>query len=158
MLTDSQKWLVLAGVVLTGWLLYLLAPILTPFLIAALIAYLGDPLVDWLESRGPSRTVATSIVVALFTVLIVLLPLLLIPVVHRQMSAFMAALPGILDWFARELAPWLQTNLGVELVMPDIEKIKLTLAQNFERVGDVAVDIVTYITRSGMALAGWLAI
>jgi hypothetical protein len=25
-MTDSQKWLVLSGVLLTGWLVYLLAP------------------------------------------------------------------------------------------------------------------------------------
>ncbi|MBI3575638.1 MAG: AI-2E family transporter, partial [Gammaproteobacteria bacterium] len=31
-----------------GWLVYLLAPILMPFLVAALLAYLGNPLVTWL--------------------------------------------------------------------------------------------------------------
>lgn len=40
-MTDSNKWLLLAGAVLTGWLLYLLAPVLTPFLIAALLAYVA---------------------------------------------------------------------------------------------------------------------
>lgn len=157
MLTDSQKWLVLAGLVLTGWLLYLLAPIVTPFLIAALLAYLGDPLVDRLESRRLSRTIATSLVVAVFAIVIVLLPLLLVPVIQKQVSAFMAAVPGFVDWAARELVPWVATNLGVELVLPDIDKVKATLARNFEQVGDVVVEVVTYVSRSGLALAGWLA-
>lgn len=157
MLTDSQKWLVLASLVLTGWLLYQLAPVLTPFFIAALLAYLGDPLVDWLESRGPSRTLATSAVVVAFALIIVLLPLLLVPVIQRQVVAFMAAVPGIIDWSAQELIPWLRTNLGIELAAPDVDKVKATLAQNFGEVGDVAVNVIAYISRSGLALAGWLA-
>ena len=45
-MTDAQKWLTLAGLLVTGWLLYLLAPVLTPFLVAAALAYLGDPVAD----------------------------------------------------------------------------------------------------------------
>ena len=52
---DSYKWFLLAGLLVTGWLLYLLAPILSPFMFAALLAYLGDPLVDKLEARKLSR-------------------------------------------------------------------------------------------------------
>ena len=38
-MTDSQRWLCLAGLAGGGWLLYLLAPVITPFLVSALIAY-----------------------------------------------------------------------------------------------------------------------
>ena len=157
MISDSQKWLVLAGILLTGWLLYLLAPVLTPFFIAALLAYLGDPLVDWLESHGPSRTIATSIVVVFFLVIIVLVPLLLIPVLQKQTTAFVRAIPGFLDWISMELVPWAQTNLGIELTIPDVAKVKAALAKNLDRVGDVAVELIAYASRSGLALAGWLA-
>ena len=34
-------WLV--GAAIVAWLLYLLAPVLTPFVAAALLAYVGDP-------------------------------------------------------------------------------------------------------------------
>lgn len=157
MLTDSQKWLVLAGMLLTGWLMVLLAPVLTPFFFAALLAYLGDPLVDWLESHGPSRTVATSIVVVFFGVVVVLLPLLLIPALQKQVTAFIRSIPGFLDWAALELSPWLQTNLGIELTIPDVERIKSVIAKNLEEVGDMAVSVISYVSRSGLALAGWLA-
>jgi predicted PurR-regulated permease PerM len=157
MLTDSQKWLVLAGVLLTGWLLFLLSPVLTPFFVAALLAYLGDPLVDWLESHGPSRTIATSMVVVLLGLIIVVVPLLLIPFLQKQLAAFVRAVPGFLDWAALELAPWVRTNLGIELTMPDVDGIKSAIAKNFEQVGDVAVSVISYVSRSGLALAGWLA-
>jgi predicted PurR-regulated permease PerM len=157
MITDSQKWLVLAGMLLLCWLLYLLSPVLTPFFIAALLAYLGDPLVDWLESHGSSRTLATSIVVVLFALVIVLVPLLLLPVLQKQATAFVRAIPGFLDWAATDFVPWVQANLGIDLTIPDVAKIKSTLAKNLNRVGDVAVELISYASRSGVALAGWLA-
>src|SRR5205823_3512962 len=63
-MTDSQKWPWLSGVFALGWLLYLLSPVLTPFLIAVLLAYLGDPIVDRLEALRCSRTTAIITVFA----------------------------------------------------------------------------------------------
>ena len=36
-------------------LLWQLRPILAPFVVGGLIAYLGDPVTDWLEERGDRR-------------------------------------------------------------------------------------------------------
>ena len=157
MISDSQKWLVFAAVLLVGWLLYLLAPILTPFFIAALLAYLGDPLVDRLHARGLSRTIGTTIVVVLFGLIIVIVPLILFPVLQKQLSAFIRAVPGFLDWVTGELAPWIESTFAVDLSIPDAASIKSQLAKHVERIGNVAVDVVAYATRSGLALAGWLA-
>lgn len=54
-MTDSTRWLWMAGLFLLGWLLYLLRDSF-PFLIGILLAYLGDPLVDRLERHRLSRT------------------------------------------------------------------------------------------------------
>lgn len=60
MLRKSQTrfWLMFGVVAIGG--LYLLAPVLTPFLFAALLAYLGDPLIDRLEARKISRSRAVT--------------------------------------------------------------------------------------------------
>ena len=51
MRTDLRiNWLI--AIALTGWVMYLLAPVLTPFIAAGLLAYIGDPLADRLETRG----------------------------------------------------------------------------------------------------------
>ena len=39
------------GIFLIGYVLYLLTPVLTPFLISAILAYLGDPVADRLEKK-----------------------------------------------------------------------------------------------------------
>ncbi|MDH5216736.1 MAG: AI-2E family transporter, partial [Gammaproteobacteria bacterium] len=72
-MTDSQKWFIVVGIVVISVLLYLLAPVLTPFIVAATLAYMGDPLVDVLEKKVP-RAFAVSIVFALiFMTLLILL-------------------------------------------------------------------------------------
>ena len=50
-------WYLVAAVV-AGVLLYLVAPILSPFLFAAILAYICLPLVDWLIVLGLSLTIS----------------------------------------------------------------------------------------------------
>jgi len=47
-------WIIATALI--GWVLWLLAPILTPFVAAGLLAYIGDPLADRLENRKLPRT------------------------------------------------------------------------------------------------------
>ena len=156
-LTDSQRWLVLATLVLAGGLLYLLAPILTPFLLAFVLAYLGDPLVDRLERWGLSRTASASTVVVLLGILVVVVPLLLLPVLGPQVRALLQAVPKLLDWVTLQAIPWLNATLALAIEVPDADAIKAAVMDNLSRIGSVSVDVVRYVSRSGLALAGWLA-
>ena len=72
-MTMTHRWQLLAILFGIGLLLYLLGPVLTPFAMAALLAYLGDPLVDRLQSRGLGRSAAVTIVFAVMTLLLLLL-------------------------------------------------------------------------------------
>lgn len=157
MLTDSQKWLVIAGLVLGGWLLYQLAPILWPFLFACLLAYLGDPLVDRLVAWRLSRTLATAAMVVAFALVTVLLLLLLLPAVQAQAESLSRAVPAVLDWVKDVLLPWLKNTFGVELSEPDFDGIKVALGEHWREAGGVVVNVVKYVTQSGLAFAGWLA-
>ena len=56
-MTDTRRWQWIAAVLILGWLLYRLAPILTPFVLSAGLGWLGDPLVDRLERAGRSAPV-----------------------------------------------------------------------------------------------------
>ncbi len=55
-------WYLLAAVA-AGLLLYLVAPILTPFLLSAVLAYICLPPVDWVARKLP-RWLAAAIVMA----------------------------------------------------------------------------------------------
>lgn len=154
-MTDSRSWLILASLAITGVLLYLLAPVLTPFLIAALLAYIGDPLVDRLEARKLSRTLSVIIVFLGLTLVAFVLLIILVPLVQQQVLNLTQKLPGYLDWLQNTALPWLQTTLGIEL--PDIEQLKQTLQANWHRAGGVALNVLGSLTSSGAVLLEFLA-
>lgn len=147
----------LAALAGLGALLYLLAPVLTPFFAAALIAYLGDPLVDRLEARRLSRTGAVVIVfVTLFSVFTALI-LLLIPLLQDQLAVFIAKLPQYLKWLADSLIPRLESVLGIELARPDLAGLKKMLAGHWQDAKGMAAGIMATLGRSGGVLLGWVA-
>lgn len=156
-MTDSQKWLLLTSLVLLGVLLYLLAPVFTPFLVAALIAYLGDPLVDRLERVGLSRTWSVTVVfVALFGAL-ALVVVLLIPLIERQVGHLVTRLPVYLDWFQHRALPWVQHTFGVDVGDLNLASLHEALRAHWQKAGGVAAQVVKAVSTSGAAMAAWLA-
>lgn len=67
-MTQSQTWLFLILTLLIVLMVYLLQPILGPFLLGIGIAYMADPFADRLEARGHSRTLAVVLVFFSFCV------------------------------------------------------------------------------------------
>ncbi|MGH8627007.1 MAG: AI-2E family transporter, partial [Gammaproteobacteria bacterium] len=92
-MSDSQRWFLLIGVFAFGWVLYLLGPVLTPFVVAAFLAYLGDPLVDRLEALKISRTLSVVTVFAMLTLSGLLLMVFLVPILEQQLQTLISNLP-----------------------------------------------------------------
>ncbi len=82
-----------------------------PFLTAFIVAYLLDPLVDRIESRGFARTGAIGVLLLLFLGGGTLLFVLVVPQVVREF----ALIPGKLVALIDQLRPWALDSLGVEL-------------------------------------------
>jgi predicted PurR-regulated permease PerM len=156
MTADSRTWLALAGLLLVGWLLWLLAPILTPFLIAALLSYLGDPAVDRLETWGLPRTFAVVVVFAGLVILIAAAITLLVPVIGAQIRALADAIPVYIEWLNTQALPWVEQQLDIDISTFDLTALKDTLSANIRAAGGAAANILSYITRSGAVLVGWL--
>ena len=57
-----RRIFILSGIALILWVLYLLKPVVLPFVAAFLVAYLFSPLVDKLHKVGLPRWLAISIV------------------------------------------------------------------------------------------------
>lgn len=106
------NWLIAIAAI--GWLMYLLAPVLTPFVAAALLAYIGDPLADRLERLRFPRTLAVVAVFLLTFLVIGLLVLLVGPLIRSQISALLAALPNIVTNVEQEWLPKLMQLLDIE--------------------------------------------
>ena len=156
-LNDSQKWLIITAALLLCALLYLLTPVLTPFFAAALLAYLGDPLVDRLERYKLSRTLSVIIVFSGLFLSLILFLLLLLPMLDHQISYLFKSVPEYIDVLQTKWLPGLAEKLGVDSTTLDFDSIKNILQQHFKQSAGLAVTVFASIKQSGLALLGFAA-
>ncbi|MFP3514601.1 AI-2E family transporter [Pseudomonas sp. SIMBA_077] len=152
----SRLW-VWFGVALVAVLfVFFLHTILTPFLIAMLLAYMFDPMVDRLEKVGLSRTWGTISVFALFTVILVALMVVLMPMLAKQLMKLYQLAPQVLDWLQNTALPWVQTKFGLSDGFWNFDKIKATISSHMGQAGDIAGVVLSRATASSLALVGFL--
>ena len=156
-MTQSNRWFWLTVVLISAGLVYLLAPILMPFVAGALLAYLGDPIVDRLESWKISRTLA--VVVVFFVILLFLLPVLLylIPLLESQIKLLITKAPGYIDWVMINLEPTLQETFGINIPSLEIEQLKSTIKNQFSDAGGFFKGLLRTVKQSGFLVASWAA-
>jgi len=148
--TDLRvNWLI--AIVLAGWLMYLLAPVLTPFVAAALLAYIGDPLADRLQKLKMPRTLAVVAVFLLTFLFLGLLILLVGPLIRSQVGALFEALPEIARQFEEVWLPNIAGYLNIEA--GDDVGIGAFLARYSDMAGTWGTKVLVSVSKSGSALA-----
>ena len=118
-LSTSQKsilaWSAVALLLVLA--LWLLGPVLMPFVVAAVLAYVLTPLVDRLDglARGRMPRLLAVLIVELLFILVALgLVLLLVPVLVREWPLLREQVPQLLDRLNAGAQPLLQ-ELGIKL-------------------------------------------
>jgi len=119
--TPTQKraaaWTAIAA--LAVLLLRALGPVLTPFLVAAVLAYALTPLVDRLDALGQGRLprlLAVILVELLLVVVVLCLVLLIMPVLATEIPLMREQLPVLFDRLHATLSPWL-AQFGVNIAL-----------------------------------------
>ncbi len=102
----------LGALVLLVVFLSLFSSILLPFVAGMALAYLLDPLADWMQRRGLSRLAATLIILLFFLIIFVAFLLLLIPVLVDQMTRLIERLPSLIVDLQQMLQPLLDSDLA----------------------------------------------
>ena len=123
-LTPAQRqtlnWLALS---LLGLLLvWLLAPVLTPFLVGAVLAYALHPAVERLAARRVPRVLAVALVEVASIVVLLAVLLLIVPILSKELPLLREQIPLLADRLNRGLSPWL-AQFGVNVAL-DIGSIK----------------------------------
>jgi predicted PurR-regulated permease PerM len=128
----------LAALIVVAGLLWLLSPILLPFVLGMAVAYALDPLARWLSKRGMSRLVAALIILGGFVLGIALLALLIAPVLAKQFSGFIANAPGYVQRLQSLVSdpshPWIKSIVGDNFVGAD------------KSVGDLMKEAMGYLS------------
>jgi len=148
---DPRFWGWLAVALVVGGLLYLLSPILAPFLFAAILAYILDPLVERLTGKFVPRTLA--VLLAMFGVLvaIVALALIVLPLFVKELKLLAERVPEFIVWLNQRLAPFLERHLGVAFQF-DVDTVR-------RLAGDLVADNQDLVARLlGSLKIGGLAV
>lgn len=153
---NSEKWTLLAALVVTSVLLYLLAPILTPFLVAAMLAYMGDPLVDRLEARKLSRTAGVALVFSVIVLLLLVALLVILPLLEQQFVRLIEVVPDYTAILMQRITDILVNQLGVAPETFDLARLKDLLLAKWATVGGVAGVVAQSVFSSSMTVVAWL--
>ncbi len=155
---SREQWLwIFAALVLSGVLIWLLAPVLTPFMISALLAYMADPIVTRLERRM-RRDVAVSVVFLLVFALLVLTLLLILPVLIRETVDLFNRLPAYFEQLQQRLQPLAEQHLGLQFDREtfDAARLRELLEENFANIAAAGRATWTYISESGGRFLIWI--
>ena len=155
--SDRRPWQWLAVLVFLGVLIWLLGPVLTPFVISALLAWLGGPLVRKIERTGRSRTAAVLLVFTLMSLGLILVVLLLVPLIENQVSKFIDWLPRFGQWLTGTAVPWAEERFKMDLAgYVDPSQLIELFKQHWKQAGGIAASMMGEISKSGMALVNVL--
>jgi predicted PurR-regulated permease PerM len=142
-------WLAIAAGL--AFLLWLLGPVLAPFVVALVIGYILEPAVSMLVRRRVPRVLAVTVVVVMAGLLTVALALLVVPILSKELPALREQLPLLLDKSIAWLAPNL-ARLGVDVAL-DAESLKTFV---FEHVSANAEAWMTTVLSSARAGGGFV--
>lgn len=125
--------------VLLLWFLNSILNIVIPFLLAVLIAYIFNPIIEWFESKGINRVKGTVILYLSSFSIIVILISLLIPVMSNEFFVLQKNMPQYIQKIYDELWKW-----------QDIIQKKFTIIKEF----DLFSKAISAIQEKALSIAG----
>jgi len=149
----ALQWLFF--VIAIAALLYLLSPILTPFVAAGILAYICTPLVECLCRCKVSRTWAVILVMLSLLMLFILLLLIMLPLLQKETEVFIERLPQWIEAARERFLPLVQQWVGSDLQW-DSAAIKQMLQSHWQSAGGAAAKILPWLGDSGGALVALL--
>jgi predicted PurR-regulated permease PerM len=99
------------ALLLAGWLLQQLAAALTPFAVAAVLAYVLNPAMRYLAGKGLPRALAAGLVTLAGMAATIALLLVVAPMLFKQTQGLIDRLPVLVDFAQGRLLPWLRADV-----------------------------------------------
>ncbi len=137
-------------------LLWLLSPILAPFAVAAVLAYICDPAVNWLVARRLPRAAAVLIVIALLGLVLALLLLILVPMVYKEAVVLATRLPDLVEMVNLKALPLLKEHFDVTLQL-DAGSIRQWVTENWSSAQDFLPGLLKKASTGGAKVIGFFA-
>ncbi|MFH1605291.1 MAG: AI-2E family transporter [Pseudomonadota bacterium] len=150
---NNSWWLIPAAALIL--LLYFLSPILAPFLFAAILAYIGTPLVSWLARHRLPRALGAILVLLALIGLLLLLLLILLPLFIKEFRLLSERLPGFLAQLNDHLAPWIKARFDIEMQF-DFGSLKDLVGENRQGAEGLGMKLLASLRIGGLAVLGFV--
>ncbi|OZB37770.1 MAG: AI-2E family transporter [Halothiobacillus sp. 14-56-357] len=144
-----MRWIVIGSLALAMYIVYLLLPILTPFLAGAVLAYLFDPLVTRMVGWKINRTLGTTVVFFVIMLVMILAVLALVPVIINQAVKLVTVFPKLLSMLQNQLVPYINANLGLDINLNSVTQLTV---QHAQEIGTVLAKSATVVFGNGSAV------
>jgi predicted PurR-regulated permease PerM len=148
-------WLI--GFFATAFLLWLLAPIMLPFVAGFALAYLLDPVADWFERRGMPRIVASLLILAVFILLFIAAIIALVPALISQIEGFVTRLPDYVAGLRDLATSWSNGWLG-QLIRDRSAEIESNIGGFATTAAEWLAGLLQSILSGGMAVVNVLSL
>jgi predicted PurR-regulated permease PerM len=142
----ALQWSLFVAIALT--LLYLLSPILTPFVAAAILSYICHPFVLRLTGLKVPRVLAVVLVMLVLLLLCAGLLLIMLPLLEKEVAVFIIRLPDLIETVRVNLFPMLQRWFGADLQWSSTA-LKSMLMNHWQSAGGLAEKILPRLGDSG---------
>ena len=139
-----------------SWLVLALRDILTPFIVAAVLAYILNPLVEKLRDKGVSRGPASMLVMMFALLILLALLLILIPMLLTQFQNLTNRLPQLIDFVQNKALPWFNSHFGTHIPL-NKETLLNWLQSHTGTLKNTASKIAPALMAQGGALASGLS-
>ncbi|WOE31571.1 MULTISPECIES: chloramphenicol efflux transporter CxpE [unclassified Acinetobacter] len=147
-----RRILILCGIALILWVLYLLKPVVIPFVAAFFIAYLFSPLVNRLHKIGLPRWLAISIVFIGIGCVITWAMWYLVPLIWQQLMYAKSSIPAGIHWVNYEFLPWFSKTFNLIPLEIDTDHLSKTVMEYIQT--NYSVDsiqaLVLRVAQSGL--------
>jgi predicted PurR-regulated permease PerM len=170
----TKRIVVLVIFILLALIVYRFRGVVPPLILALLLAFILDPVVDFLEDRTPlSRTLATALVFVALLLLLAAAPVIAVPTLVREIRSLNLDFAQIVADVERLIAQPV-TLLGRELDLREVyQQLRGTLESYISTVAAGTFDIVFgfastlfwlvfillsafYLVRDGRRITAWL--
>ena len=109
-----KRIFILLGLAVLLWILYLLKPVVIPFVAAFFIAYLFSPFVEKLEKYNVPRWISISVVFLGIGFLLIMAFWYIVPLIWKQLIIARDSIPIGIKWINSTFLPWVSQTFNVE--------------------------------------------
>ena len=143
-------------VIILIFLVWLFKPVLLPFILGGAIAYLLNPIVNKICSKGVGRQTAALIILSGFFVFVAGILAIILPILIREAAGFIEAAPTYAAhvWeLAEPRIMWVQEKMGYAITADQVQSV---LQDNMGKALQIGKGVLGGITTGGIAIIDFL--